>query len=192
LSEAGFSVSACRPKGHPLELVDALTTNRVLGKLRPLRSIIAAIRSANPDLVICDDERALALLRRLHERVRMANPDMAALLARSLGNVEDWPSTTSRTGLASEARALNLATPETAVIGSMDALDRWVTEHGVPLALKTDGSWGGRGSHRSRFRGRMSENWERMTPEDREKFRQGMRSRCGGFGATTSESKEPA
>ena len=69
LSEAGFSVSACRPKGHPLELVDALTTDRVLRKLWPLRSIIAAIRAANPDLVICDDERALALLRRLHARV---------------------------------------------------------------------------------------------------------------------------
>jgi hypothetical protein len=30
-----------------------------------------------------------------------------------------------------------------------------------------------------------------MTPEEREKFRQGMRSRCGGFAAPTSETKEP-
>ncbi len=42
------------------------------------------------------------------------------------------------------------------------------------------GSWGGRGFHRGNFRRRMSERWERMTPEEREKFRQGMRHGCGG------------
>ena len=29
----------------------------------------------------------------------------------------------------------------------------------------------------------MAERWERMTPEEREKFRQGMRGRCGPFGS---------
>jgi hypothetical protein len=33
--------------------------------------------------------------------------------------------------------------------------------------------------------------WQGMTPEEREKFRQGMRSRCG-FGASAGETKEPA
>ena len=42
------------------------------------------------------------------------------------------------------------------------------------------GSWGGRGFHRGNFRRRMSERWEHMTPEEREKFRQGMRHGCGG------------
>ncbi len=28
---------------------------------------------------------------------------------------------------------------------------------------------------------RMLERWEQMTPEEREKFKQGMRGRCGGF-----------
>jgi hypothetical protein len=41
------------------------------------------------------------------------------------------------------------------------------------------GGISGRGLHRSRFRGRMRERWEQMTPEEREKFRQGMRGRCG-------------
>ncbi len=43
------------------------------------------------------------------------------------------------------------------------------------------GSHGFRGFHRSNFRRRMAERWERMTPEDREKFRQGFRGRCGSF-----------
>jgi hypothetical protein len=49
------------------------------------------------------------------------------------------------------------------------------------------GGLGGRGSHPSYSRRRMFERWERMTPEERERFRHGMRRRCGGFGAPSSE-----
>ncbi len=48
------------------------------------------------------------------------------------------------------------------------------------------GGVSGRGFHRSNYRRRMAERWDRMTPEEREQFRQGMRSRCGGFGTPTS------
>ena len=34
-----------------------------------------------------------------------------------------------------------------------------------------------RGSHRSNFRRRVAERWEQMTPEEREKFRQGSHDR---------------
>ena len=48
------------------------------------------------------------------------------------------------------------------------------------------GSYGlGGGSNRSSSRRRMAERWEHMTPEEREKFREGMRSRGGGFEAPT-------
>ena len=53
------------------------------------------------------------------------------------------------------------------------------------------GGFSGGGGHRSKFRRRMDERWERMTPEEREKFQQGMRSRCG-FGAPASGANEPA
>ena len=48
------------------------------------------------------------------------------------------------------------------------------------------GGWGRHGGYRSAFRRRMAERWERMTPEERERFREGMRGRCG-FGPSTSE-----
>jgi thioesterase domain-containing protein len=163
LSEAGFAVSACRPEGHPLDLVDSLATTRRFHKLWPLRSIAAAIRAANPDLIICDDEPGLALLRRLHARVRTTDPEMAELLVRSLGDIEDWPCITSRTELASEVRALDLATPETAVIGNADALHKWVTEHDLPIVLKTDGSWGGRGVVIVRDVGSLPGVWRRLS-----------------------------
>ena len=51
------------------------------------------------------------------------------------------------------------------------------------------GGFGGRVFHRTSVRRRIAERWERMTPEEREKFRQAMRSRCG-FGAPTGETKQ--
>jgi hypothetical protein len=50
---------------------------------------------------------------------------------------------------------------------------------------------GGRGLHggRMHWRRRMMERWEHMTPEEREKFRQSMRGRCGSFGQTPSTPK---
>ena len=51
--------------------------------------------------------------------------------------------------------------------------------------------FGGHGWHRSggsNFRRRMKERCNRMTPEEREKFRQAMRERWG-FGPSTSESQ---
>ena len=37
----------------------------------------------------------------------------------------------------------------------------------------------GRGSHRSTSRRRMAERWEQMTPDEREKFREGLHGRSG-------------
>jgi hypothetical protein len=41
------------------------------------------------------------------------------------------------------------------------------------------GRVGGRGFGRSNVRRRIAERWERMSPEERERFRDGMRGRCG-------------
>lgn len=43
------------------------------------------------------------------------------------------------------------------------------------------GGLGMRGRHRPSFGQRMAGRWEQMTPEEREKFRQGFRGRCGSF-----------
>ncbi len=47
---------------------------------------------------------------------------------------------------------------------------------------------GGPGRHMY-WRRRMMERWQQMTPEEREKFRQAMRSRCGSFGPPSVEPK---
>jgi hypothetical protein len=50
------------------------------------------------------------------------------------------------------------------------------------------GRIGGRG-FRPSFRRRMYERWEQMTPEEREKFRQSWRARCGPWEPPKAESK---
>jgi len=51
------------------------------------------------------------------------------------------------------------------------------------------GGFHGRPGRRSHWRRRMMERWDRMTPEEREKFRQSMRGRCGPFGSPAAEPK---
>ena len=50
------------------------------------------------------------------------------------------------------------------------------------------GGFGHRGFSRSNFRRRLHERWEGMTPEQRERFRETMRTRCG-FAPSNPESQ---
>jgi hypothetical protein len=50
------------------------------------------------------------------------------------------------------------------------------------------GGLGRHGFQRTPFRGRMADRWGHMSPEERERFREGMRG-CGSFGPPADESK---
>jgi len=58
------------------------------------------------------------------------------------------------------------------------------------------GGHGVRGSQRSegrrRIKERMDERWEKMTPEEREKYRNSWRARCADFVVPPNETKESA
>lgn len=49
----------------------------------------------------------------------------------------------------------------------------------VVLSKILFGGFHGHGGRRTHWRRRMRERWEHMTPEQREKFREGMRGWCG-------------
>ena len=53
------------------------------------------------------------------------------------------------------------------------------------------GGFRGRPGRGGPWRRRMSERWQQMTPEEREKFRQGMFSGCGFSNVAAEESPEP-
>jgi len=50
----------------------------------------------------------------------------------------------------------------------------------------------GRPGRSMHWRHRMMERWEEMTPEERDKFRQGVRGRCGSFGPPPADPKARA
>jgi len=53
------------------------------------------------------------------------------------------------------------------------------------------GRFGGRGFSRSHFRQRMHERWGRMSPEERERFRHGMRGRCADWDREPANEPKP-
>jgi hypothetical protein len=161
--ESGFEVSVCSPRGHSLALVEGLTGSYRLRRLGRSRSMLRAIRLAQPDIILPDDEQTLKALRRLYGRVvRSSDAATAAVLARSLGDVDEWPSITSRAGLAHAAESLGVTAPRTDVVTSVADVCEWVDRNGLPLVLKTDGSWGGRGVAVVGRASALCDRWQRM------------------------------
>jgi hypothetical protein len=65
-----------------------------------------------------------------------------------------------------------------AVFGAR-TIDFWQAWGIILLSKLLFGGFHGRPGYRGRWKRRMRERWERMTPEEREKFLQGMAGRCG-------------
>ncbi|MFN0105020.1 MAG: hypothetical protein ACKV2U_23420 [Bryobacteraceae bacterium] len=67
-------------------------------------------------------------------------------------------------------------------IFGLTAITFWQAVGLLALSWLLFGGWRGfRGpgsGHREHWRGRMLERWERMTPEERDKFREGIRGPC--------------
>ena len=53
------------------------------------------------------------------------------------------------------------------------------------------GGFRGRPGYGGHWRRRMSERWQQMTPEEREKFRQGISHRCGLSDVAAEGSRDP-
>jgi hypothetical protein len=58
-------------------------------------------------------------------------------------------------------------------------IDFWQALGLLVLSRILFGGLRGRFGYGMHWRARMAERWQRMTPEEREKFRAGMRGRCG-------------
>jgi hypothetical protein len=71
------------------------------------------------------------------------------------------------------------------MIFKLPMLTFWQAVGLMGLSWLLFGGWrgfAGPGGGRGPWRLRMMERWEHMSPEEREKFQQGMRGRCGPFG----------
>lgn len=140
----GCPVQAWCPAGHPLEKTRAVERTYRYGVLTPQRSLHAAIRAAEPDLIIpCDNDAAIQL-HQLYDS-RPAACEVRNLIERSLGT----PASCSRAGNRGElmelAASQGLRVPEAGRLSSTADLEAWSLRCGFPAVIKVDRSWGGLG-----------------------------------------------
>lgn len=136
----GFHVAAIHPRGHPLLHVSAVQKCYRYSPYRPLSALALAINTCEPDLVVPTDDRSAVHLHALHAG---ADARTTALIRRSLGAPEAFPTLASRHATLELARQLGVRVPPTLNLRSAADLDAW--QQPFPWVVKSSGSWGGAG-----------------------------------------------
>jgi carbamoylphosphate synthase large subunit len=148
LSETGIVVDALCPSGHSLERVKFVSTTYRYSALSSVRSLRDAIEASNPDLLIPTDDEMAAQLHKLYALTKATDPadeQLRALIARSLGDPEQYQNFHARDQIASLAHAAGVLCPPVVVVDNEDELLYQLAGTGFPAVLKTDRSSGGTG-----------------------------------------------
>ena len=130
LLRAGYTVSTCRPPGHPMDAVDGIAETHHLNRLWRQRSLRLCHPRGKARHHSSGRRAPLSLLRRLHADIQDDDPDIAELIAHSLGR--DWSTITSRAAFATDARAAGIDAPETARITELEELEAWAAGRPIP------------------------------------------------------------
>lgn len=145
---AGCDVHAACPENALVCVSRYVTKTHAYRPLAPLGSLRSAIKASAPDLIVACDDRAVAHLIRLHaaERKKPGVPSsVARLIARSLGKPENYARVISRYGSLQEMQDRGVRVPDTLPVASESDVDHCLSALGLPVVVKSDGSWGGEG-----------------------------------------------
>jgi hypothetical protein len=137
----GARVEALCPRANPLRQSAAPTRVHAFSFLNPLPAIAAAIEAAAPDLIVPCDDLIAEMLWRLGDE----EPKFAPLLRHCLGEPSIYSVLASRNQFQAQAAIAGASIAQTVPIDSQADLDRALVRLGLPLVVKTDGSWGGEG-----------------------------------------------
>jgi predicted ATP-grasp superfamily ATP-dependent carboligase len=136
-SSLGAQVEAVFPRGHVLAVSRYVDRTHRYRPLDGEASLAAAIRTCEPDHLVCCDDRAIALLTGLAE--------FAPLFERVLGPRDSYRLLLTRTPSIAAARVQGIAAPLTQTVDSLEALPEALHAVGLPCVMKADASWGGSG-----------------------------------------------
>jgi len=144
---AGCAVEALAPSGAPAFLSRYVTHVHGYDALAPSASIARAIRSSAADLIVACDDRSVQHLVHLHqsEGRRSPNSPIAALIAKSLGDVGGYAALLSRLQCLTRLQKAGVRIPETYPVRDEAEVGTTLRLLGLPAVLKADGSWGGDG-----------------------------------------------
>ncbi len=147
LANAGCTVDAVCPTGHPLGRTKAVHRAHAYRGLAPLASIAQAIAISQPDFVVSGDDLATQHLHRLYAEKQSKGPDspICTLIERSLGNPRSFPVVSARTAFMDVAVEQKVRVPATRVVQNVDELRDWIARTGFPVVLKANGTSGGDG-----------------------------------------------
>jgi ATP-grasp domain len=135
----GCNVSALCPPGHPLRFVTGISTIYPYQGLASIRLLRAAIRAAQPTLIVPCDDIAVWQLHALHA----SDAGLRPLIERSLGAPEAYPAIQERGEVLQVAQSLGIRVPLTQTLNSAEEMKDWKFD--TPAVLKLDGTWGGEG-----------------------------------------------
>ncbi len=133
------NVSALCPPGHPLRFVAGIGSIYSYQGLASIDLLRAAIRAAQPALIVPCDDMAVWQLHALHAN----EPDLRPLIELSIGAAEAYPAIQQRGEVLRIAQSLGIRVPLTQTLNSAEELKDWKFDKAA--VLKLDGTWGGEG-----------------------------------------------
>jgi hypothetical protein len=149
LVAAGCKVSAiCLTRGHPLLHTRVVRETYAYSSLRPLESLIAAIKSAKPKIIVPCDDRGVQHLHELYAHalnLGAQGKELVDLLEFSLGDPTSFPIVSGRSELLEIAKSEGIRVPNTKHVSGISDFKLWQSSHELPWVLKGDGTFGGRG-----------------------------------------------
>jgi hypothetical protein len=162
---AGVEVHVACPENALVRLSRYVTKVHSYRPLMPLRSLRRAIASSAPDLIVACDDRAVSHLVRLHAvetRKHGALSCVARLITRSLGRPENYARVVSRYGSLQDVQDRGVRVPDTLPVAHEADIDPVLSALGLPVVLKSDGSWGGEGVVVARTREEAHAAWRKL------------------------------
>ena len=148
LAKVGCIIEAVCPPGHPLRKTRSVRRTHNYNCLSPMSSLLNAITSAKPDLVVPGDDLAAQHFHDLHQRVQRngeAAPLTSTLIERSLGASKNFQIVYARSAFLGIAREEGIRAPKTEIVTNKDGLERCAARIGFPMVLKADCTSGGDG-----------------------------------------------
>jgi len=149
MASFGCEVEIMAQRTHPAVLAGVIARSYRYDILRPVESILKAIRASQPDIVIPVDELTVMHVEELRIAAESSlgedQEQIRALLAASGDRAETVALGRSRLALLQMAAKLGVPVPDTIPVPSEQALEGAIRELGLPLALKADATFGGRG-----------------------------------------------
>ena len=162
---AGDEVHVACPDNALARLSRYVTKVHTYRPLLPLRSLHRAITASAPDLIVACDDRAVSHLVKLYaaETKKPGVPSsVARIIKRSLGKPENYARVVSRYGSLQEVQDRGVRVPDTLPIASEADVDHGLSALGLPVVVKSDGSWGGEGVVVARTREEAHAAWRKL------------------------------